>query len=42
LQSDKETIELDKAVFTHPDDPVPYEVSEESLQAILASRVAQA
>jgi anti-sigma factor RsiW len=41
LQSYKETIELGKAVFAHPDDPVPDEVPEELVQAILASRVAR-
>jgi anti-sigma factor RsiW len=38
LRSYEETVRLGKAVFTDPDEPVPAEVPEELVQAILASR----
>ncbi|HJY81492.1 MAG TPA: zf-HC2 domain-containing protein [Candidatus Binatia bacterium] len=38
LRSYEATIKLGKAVFAHPEDPVPADVPEELVQAILASR----
>jgi len=38
LKSYEETIKLGKAVFANPDAPVPQDVPEELVQAILASR----
>ena len=38
LKSYEETIRLGKAVFAEPDAPVPPEVPEELVEAILASR----
>jgi len=38
LSGYKETILLGKAAFAYPDDPVPDDVPEELVQAILASR----
>jgi anti-sigma factor RsiW len=38
LRSYEETIKLGKAVFADPDAPVPQDVPEELVQAILASR----
>jgi anti-sigma factor RsiW len=38
LQSYKETVKLGKGVFRHPDEPVPDDVPEEFVQAILAAR----
>ena len=38
LNSYQETVKLGKAAFCHPDDPVPEEVPEELVRAILAAR----
>jgi anti-sigma factor RsiW len=38
LKSYEETVRLGQAVFTQPDDPVPTEVPEDLVQAILATR----
>lgn len=41
LRSYQETIKIGKAAFTPTDDPVPAEVPEELIQAILSSREKQ-
>jgi anti-sigma factor RsiW len=38
VKSYEEAVKLGKAVFSHPDEPVPDEVPEELVQAILAAR----
>jgi anti-sigma factor RsiW len=42
LKSYEDTIKLGKAGFTHPEDPVPTNVPEELIQAILSARVTRA
>jgi hypothetical protein len=37
LKSYQETVKLGKAVFAHPEEPVPEEVPEELVQAILSA-----
>ena len=39
LKSYQETVKLGKAVFAHPEEPVPEEVPEELVQAILSARL---
>ena len=42
LQSYQETIRVGKVIFTHPEEPVPDQVPEELIQAILSARATQA